>query len=399
MNRCPLALALLVVAAAHSAVSGQEAAPNTPRIIAEFDIPRHGEVLSLPVELNGRKYRFLLDTGASQTVFDLSFKDELGAPIDTLEFTTAGDTIRLPLFACPPASIGKLPMRALCANVAGHDMAAIREAAGKDIRGVVGMDFLRHWVVRINPDRGKVSLLSSVDETAAGFSSKLTRVDQAFFLSADIPGWGPDKFLVDTGAVGVSCDVEANLFQWLCECKTVFDFGTVTYEAASGRVTKRQGRLSQLTVGPFKHRGLLCSEHSGGNIVGLDYLSRYISTFDFPNEMAYFRPGRSFGHREPGSTSGLTLVSEVGEAVVHAVDPASPAENAGIEPEDVIVAVPQSNVDLADVRALYDLFRCRKGETLELWVLRGNALLRTTVVPSEDWTWPRPTPEISCCRE
>jgi hypothetical protein len=270
---------------------------------------------------------------------------------------------------------------------------------GKDVRGVVGMDFLSHWVLRINPDRGKVSLLSSVDETTAGSSHKLTRVDDAFFLSGDLPGWGSEKFLLDTGAVGVSCDLEENLFQWLCQCKTVFDIGTNSYEAASGRVTQRQGRLGQLTVGPFQHRGLLCCAHGRFSIIGLEYLARYVVTLDFPNQTAYLRPSRRFGYREEGSLTGLTVVPEDGRAVVRAVDPASPAALAGIEPEDVITALPDSNVDPADVRAVYSLFQSHKGREMEIWLRRDGALLRTSVVPREDWTWPKPVPEISCCRE
>jgi hypothetical protein len=395
MTQRPLWLAVLFVVVLRGEVHGQEASQSTARVVAEFDISRHAGFLSLPVELNGKKYRFLLDTGASQTAFDLSFQDELGEPIDTIDVATGGSDLRLRVYACPDASIGNLPLRAGCANVVGLDLAAVREAAGKDIRGIVGMDFLRHWVVRINPDRGKIALLSSVDEATAGSPRKLTRVDDSFFLGADIPGWGPEKFLVDTGAVYVSCDLEENLFEWLCHCKTVFGFGTVTYEAASGHVTRRQGRLSQLTMGPFQHHGLLCSAHARLNILGLEYLCRYIITFDFPNETAYFRPAHGFGHREPGSSSGLTVLPQDGQAVVHAVDPTSPADSAGIEPEDVIVAAPQSTVDPVDIRRLYGLLYSRKGQEVELWVLRGNELLKMSLVPRDDWTWPQQDPETS----
>jgi len=402
MNHRPVLLAaLLAVVAVRGNVRGQDP-QGTLRIVAEFDLPRHAQFLSLPVELNGKRYRFLIDTGASQTAFDLSLKDELGEPVDTIDVATAGDDIRLPVFACPAATIGKLPLREACARVVGFDLTAVREAAGKDIRGIVGMDFLRHWVVRINPDRGRVSLMSSVDETTAGSAHKLTRVDDIFFLSADIPGWGPEKFLVDTGAVYTSCDLETNLFEWLCHCQTVYGFGTVTYQAGSGRVSRRQGRLSQLTVGPFQHHGLLCCAHARLNIIGLEYLCRHIATFDFPNETAYLRPARRFGHRQPGSTTGLTLVPAAGQTVVDAVDPGSPAESAGIEAEDIIVAAPQSSVDPADIRSLYGFFYSHKGEEVELWVLRGNELLQMSLVPQEDWTWPRQTPAIlaeTACRE
>jgi hypothetical protein len=388
MNRRPLLLAVLFLSAAGSTVAAQDSAPVRPRVIAEFGISKHGEFLSLPLELNGKKYRFLLDTGATHTVFDLSFKDELGQPLDEVNVGTVDQDIQVPVFACPDASIGALPLRAACGHVLGFELTGVRKALGKDIRGIIGMDFLQHWVLQIHPERGKISFLSSVDETTAGTPERLTRVDDAYFLSAEIPGWGLEKFLVDTGSLGMtSCNMETNLFQWLCQCKTVFPFGTVMSEVWSG-VTARQGRLAQLTVGPFRHHDLLCAE-CRLNMIGLEYLFRYVVTFDFPNETAYLRPCRSFARREPGSSSGLSLVEEDGQTVVHAIDPGSPAEVAGFEPDDVIVAAPQSSLDPAEVHELYDYFWSRKGEEIELWVLRGDELLQLRVKLRDDWTWPK----------
>src|SRR5215471_12403369 len=60
---------------------GQKVGLDPRNVLERFDVAKDGDALIVPVEFQGKTYRFLLDTGASVTVFDTSLEPQLGQTV------------------------------------------------------------------------------------------------------------------------------------------------------------------------------------------------------------------------------------------------------------------------------------------------------------------------------
>jgi hypothetical protein len=143
-------LALLLLAAAEP-----KPAREDKLVLEQFDVARDGPLL-LPVMLQGKKYLFLVDTGATLNIFDTSLP--LGKPKATAETAGPDGPITAPLFDAPDATVGCLSLFSL-QPVYQMSLKGTREASGQEVYGVLGMDFLRHRVVRVDFDAGKLAFL------------------------------------------------------------------------------------------------------------------------------------------------------------------------------------------------------------------------------------------------
>ena len=72
----------------------------------EFSIAQDGTPILLPVEFRGQQHWFVLDTGATMTMFDMSLKGQLGPVLRTQLGMTAGEPIEVEVFEGPEAFLG-----------------------------------------------------------------------------------------------------------------------------------------------------------------------------------------------------------------------------------------------------------------------------------------------------
>ena len=119
------------------------------------------EQIVLPVELQGKRYLFLLDTGASRSVYDLSLRSLLGKKVQTLPVKVAGQNMKIPLFQSPEGTVGKLALPTNL-HVMGIDLEMLHKVSGQEVYGILGMDFLSKHVVRLDFDCGEAVFLRSV---------------------------------------------------------------------------------------------------------------------------------------------------------------------------------------------------------------------------------------------
>ena len=81
-----------------------------PEVLAEFDFSIDEGKIILPVQFKGQEYPFLLDTGATGTVFDDSFKDKLGSRFLWPKTVTLarGRKAKIEYYRYPDANLGPL---------------------------------------------------------------------------------------------------------------------------------------------------------------------------------------------------------------------------------------------------------------------------------------------------
>lgn len=245
---------------------------------------------------------------------------------------------------------------------------AINNSLNSPIFGYLGMDGVKDFKICIDFDRGWLSFLRSVPRNA-GARVPLTLRNGCPQVSVTINGRGY-SFIIDTGCLsygaGAACKRD---FDAMVVRNEMLVVDTRSMASDFGEGIHRTGVLAvPMAIGPFHHEGLvfadLADASSADNILGIDFLRRYLVTIDFAENAIYLSPGRNVelidASRDPG---GLRLARSQGRIVVTCVGWRCAASAAGIRAGDEVVKV-NGNVAMErnDVELAIDLSR-RSGPT------------------------------------
>ena len=326
------------------------------------------EGLCVPVAFNGQQRLFIVDTGASVSVFDNSLRNELGELAASKPAETGAGKLTVELFKPPRTSILGHRVEGIAA-IACLDLAWFRAGSGHQVYGAVGMDVLRRRIVRIDFDAAEFGFLDRVPEDS-GASVPLTLSPLGPMVKVAIDGAGQLPFLIDTGRLGrASGNVDRAVMRQLLDNGDAQVIGPGPSQTLKGTRVVDTVRLKTIAIGDFIHRRAVFDE-GDRNSLGLTYLSRYVVTFDFPGETMYLKPGKTFRDPSLYNLSGAQVWRSDGAVVVRSVNRYSAAENAGVEPRDVLQAIdgqPAESLTLSEVRRMF----CLPGEHL-LRVKRGE---------------------------
>lgn len=317
--------ALLSLGCSRAPLNTQEAldppetatAEHDPNVgAAEVRTGKDGRPLLIPVVLEGRTLTFLLDTGASRTVFDASLVSELGDPIRRTTVRTAAGLVDADEFACPDATVGGLPLGNV-KSVLGMDLQSVRQSIGGNVRGVLGVDFLQDFLVTIDFDQGLVRLCkprTSLIEEGETWIPMLVDRSGRPNVNATIGDAGNEMLLIDTGATGGGT-VREDLYDRLVDGGEIATCNATTGLTVGGSYTQSSGYLSTLQVGPFRPDGPRVAR-SFENSVGLDWLSRFQVSLDFPNRRVLLKRGKRFDEPFSRATSGLVIIDVDGRKII-----------------------------------------------------------------------------------
>jgi hypothetical protein len=380
--------AALVVSFVTSPQCSSATAPTTAaeeggghvRVVEWFSIANDGDAILLPVTIRGKEYAFLWDTGASSNFFDESLKSLLGKRLGQAKLETSADDVLVECFAPPPACVGKLKLP-VDRPVGCIDLSRACQVAGRRFDGVLGRPFHEKKIVQIDFDAGKLQILDGQPlqsdeawgESVPLFRDRLGRPCIMGSVGENIRS----PFLLDTGHNATGSLTQPFLdelaalsrFEWMGEALAV-SFG-------GGTMRRSHGRLGSFSVGPFHHQDLVFGA-GRDNTLGLSYLSRYRVTFDFVSGKMYLKKGRRFSVQDYADMSGLYLLQRSGRVEVVLVDPGSPADVAGIRPNDVIVEFqhrPASEIDLFTIRRA---LQSADGERITMTIDRAGKEIEVT---------------------
>jgi hypothetical protein len=344
-------------------------------VLARFEVAKDGDPLLLPVTFKGKTYRFLLDTGSSWHLFDQALG--LDGP-RTGEFETLAGPIETVVTDAPEAMLGKLSLDTP-ESVGVLDMRGWRQDWIDELYGIIGMSSLKKHVVRIDFDKGEVLFLKSAGRDSGG-AIPLSYDNDRPVVRADLSGWGEETFLLDTGIpwsesgglrpLKVAALLVANLAQEVGGSQTGAVKGQRTISA-------KPLRLGEFTIPNPVFRE--CRR----NLLGLDLLSRFVVTFDFPNDTLYLKKGNRFDKTYPVDLSGMHLMRQGGKPVVGSVQKGSAAAAAGFKPNDMLVEVGNAKADQTSLVQLRELFS-KEAKDLRVTVRRGNkdAVLTLHLAPA-----------------
>ncbi len=351
--------------------------PAEQKVLAKFNIARGGDPIILPVTFKNKEYLFVLDTGTSHTVFDTSFKHELGDVKRVGRILTAGRRIEAESFDAPEAFLGPLNLQD-CNEVICSDIKMLSAVLGEKVSGFIGMNFLNKYTVQIDFDKGTVSFLQPMEEQHTNWGIELAmRCDSLGwqYITGDILNSINVDFVIDTGANSTG-GLGNDIFEKILS-KNKLKTSETLFATASGVIKKREIRIDSLSVGSFEYNKLIFGDANWSHL-GLSFLSRHIVTFDFPNGRIYLKKGKEFKKIDETDMSGLHLLRISDKTVVYSVDEDSPAQKADINAGDIILKVDNNDANTYDILELRRLLMSKDTRNITMTIKRGDDVKDTS---------------------
>ena len=238
---------------------------------------------------------------------------------------------------------------------------------GKRIDGILGMNFLKRYIVRIDFDNGKLILIDPKTLPSPSWG-------QATVIHWARPGWfvvrarilnADTAMLIDTGYNGTG-ELPEKLFDYVRKAQGGRT-ATSLVETLSGTISSQDIRLQHLAVGSREYSDVIIGE-GNINLLGLGFLTRHLVTLDFPRGRMYLKKGKQFDRVDEVDMSGLHLLKIGGKVVVHSVDKDSPAQKAQIEAKDIILTVNAQSAADMDIFALRNLLRSSDKKKIDMTI-------------------------------
>jgi len=360
---------------------GSVADPNQtrPDSRAEFAFARGQWPLVVPVRFGPRTYDFILDTGCTGTIFDVAFQPELGQAKRPLKAATAGKPIVMQVFAAPHAFIGPFDL-AECNEVVCTNFKALAPNLGREVHGVLGMDFLKKHVIQIDFDEGRMAFLDDQahDRRVWGQEFLITyNRMKAPQMKVSVEGQPERDFVLDTGS-DTSGAMATDSFR-LAVAQGGLKPVDTSMNTVTGVVKSRQVRTGRVTLGQFEYRGLIFTEGNSDRL-GLGLLSRHVVTFDFSHDRLYLKKGKNFDKRDEAGMCGVSLTRPEGRTVVSAVYKGEPAAKAGIKVADVLLKLQGRDASTYQMWEIRDLLRSGPGKEITVTIQRGDEIKDVVVV-------------------
>jgi len=337
---------------------------------------------------------FIFDTGAEYTILaKKSFTDLLGVNYER-EFKLVGADLKTVIIAHLAKNIDiTLPgVKARSQNilVLEKNYFNFEEYAGVPVDGIIGSDIFRHFIVKIDYQRRKITLLDpGKGKKPKGYESYPIEVKSGKpYLtnkihlrdSVDLSA----EFLIDTGA-GLSLLLYTNTHpDFMLPTTTVT--GNIGI-GLGGFMKGYLGRIKKLDLNPFSFSDIITNfqEFPSGSpdsllitrdgIIGNGVLSRFTVIIDYYRSLLYLKPRRKYNRNFSYDRSGIVTIASgqgLDKYEIKDVIPNSPADEAGLLPGDRLIRVSGIPKLFMDLPTINKKLRGKVGKKIKVVVRRNG---------------------------
>jgi predicted aspartyl protease len=332
---------------------------------------------------------FGLDTGATHSLIDLRYAESLRLKSESSRrIGGAGGYEEASIFK--NVSI-KLPGADLYNQTLwGLGLDAIASANGREMAGILGYELFKHFVVDIDYAAKLMSLHEPLAYEYRGTGQSIplnVQHDGAIYVQARVQTPGGNtiegEFVIDTGGNRILL-----LARSFVERHRIMESVGKTLATrgggVGGEIQLAMGRLKSLQLGRFEITnpltgftkvGEIADAGKAGNIGG-GFLRRFRVIFDYSRKRMILEPNSRLNEADEFDMSGASLVSEPPAFTVIKVlrlRSDSPASQAGLKPQDVIITVDGQPATTLNASKLRKMFRV-VGEC-QLKVKRGEQIV------------------------
>ncbi len=303
--------------------------PNQKRQRVKFQLINN--LIILPVELNGKKLSFILDSGVNKTIlFNLSKNDSVGLNnVKTVELRgLGGDRIVDALISKNNNfRVGDLINRNENVYVILKDYFDLSGKMGKTIHGIIGYSLFRNFIVKINYKNRRIDFYNpkyydkkpckKCETLPLQFYRNKPFINGEIQLSDSLKTTTDVKLLIDTGgsdAIWLFEDTKPEI-----QTPKKF-FRDILGEGLSGTIFGKRSRIKAFSLADFKLKYPTVSyldtittknarrftERNGS--IGGEILKRFTVWMDYPNKRMILKKNSDFPRPFNYNMSGLDVV-------------------------------------------------------------------------------------------
>ena len=300
---------------------------------------------------------FVVDTGAGASVVNAEWAEDIGLEAeDEVEVSASGGSVGASRVTGADLVVGGAELEDV--TLLSIPLGGLEAGVGRSLGGIIGWDLFDRYVVEIDY-RARVLRLHGPDAyvyDGPGASLPIAIEDNTPFVGATLVGPEgqtlPSKLLIDTGSTGtITLNTPFVRRHHLVEAPG----GTIPLVAPAllaGSAQRYVGRVEELHIGSFRFPDLLAlfaqdeegdfAAASNDGLIGGELLGRFRLVVDYRHRRVILEPGDAIGRPTEFDMSGISL-NAVGPDFltfrVRLVIPGSPAEEAGVEPGDFLLAI------------------------------------------------------------
>lgn len=353
-------------------------------------------LIVIPVYLNNKgPYNFILDTGVSLLLItDPSIADSLELSNQrTIKISGygGGEEMEAMVSNDLSVSVGNLRLWDVPSAVLKSDVFNLSNYLGIKVYGLIGYPFFKDLLVQINYDNKTLAFQSAyLGVKNPGEAVPIELIDQKPFVRATINCGQEDlelKLIIDNGASHALSLESYHSAPFPLPPKTIpANLGV----GLGGKISGSIGRTQTVTIGPYRLKNVLSSfpdyadvgfrslkKERNGNL-GADFLRHFNVTLDYSNAVMYLKKSTYFKDPFDHDMSGLEIYfdEELEKGYfIGRVEPESPADLAGLLPEDQLVAINFKSVSHFTLDEICAMMKAKEGRSFVFEVYRNGDYL------------------------
>jgi predicted aspartyl protease len=270
-----------------------------------FEVIQYEFVLGkivIPVTINQKTYKFILDTGAPNIFSNTVLKENnliIGDSINISDANNLNETMKSAMV--PQLKIGNLTFENQAGLVYNFENHILLKCYGID--GIIGSNLFRKSILNINSQNQSITITNKIKQLKIEKKPiKMVLVNNQLSPYIELKFIGKNKkkasdmVLVDTGMDGLydmskrafSIFEEHKIFDLLSTSKGIGDIGIFGSGVA---IEQNLVQIETTLLNQYELKNVVTSTTSDNNSrIGLDFLKHGNLTFDFINKKFYFEP-------------------------------------------------------------------------------------------------------------
>lgn len=294
---------------------------------------------------------FVLDTGSGGISLDSTTVTTLGLePSDPERMIRGiGGTRKVGFLKNRRLKINNLVVDSLNFHIIDYEV--LSALYGEKIDGIVGYSILSRYIVKIDYENQQMSFWTNgtIKYPRGGYTMR-PRITTIPYLSSEVKDASKQEFnyLFDVGA-GLTVLFSEDYMEEKKFLKTKRKRYLKQGEGLGGKVSFGLSVMKELKIGPYKFRNvpinIFDDEHNitsypvFGGLIGNDVFRRFNCILNYRSRQIHIVPNKFFRDPFDYAYSGLELYLVEGSAIIGDIPKGSPADIAGLQPGDEVLAV------------------------------------------------------------
>ncbi len=350
----------------------------------------------IPIFINDKgPFNFILDTGVDPLIITDSTIVEQSqlSNLRRVKINGAGDGDEITAYISNSlkVNVGEAYINHMPTVILKEEVFNLSSYLGMKIHGLIGYNFFNSFIVKINYNQTKVYF--SLPETRK--KSKWNKLDLEFLNNK--PYINVDLLVSDLGKIKAKLIIDCGASHALsleALDAGVFPLPNPSFQAnlgvgLGGKISGHIGRIAAIQLGGFLIENVITSfpnyndvaakamqKQRTGNL-GADILKKFTVIFDYPDNAMYLKKNSHFKEPFEHDMSGLEVYFDdriFNRAFVSRVEPASPAEKAGILANDEILSINFLRVSNYSLDDITNALKSENGKTILIEFVRNEKI-------------------------